>query len=57
MVQPATGHVSVTSNTEDPVDLFTWKLEPVHGDIIMYMPYKQSNSNMTHNELHQLPLE
>ena len=56
MVQPATGHVSVTSNSEDPVDLSTWKLEPVHGDIIMYMPYKQSNSSMAHKELHQLPL-
>ena len=51
MVQPATGHVSVTSNGEDPVDLSTWKFEPVHGDIIMYMPYKQSNSNTTHKEL------
>ena len=36
MVQPATGHVSVTSNGEDPVDLSTWKLEPVHGDLTQY---------------------
>ena len=48
MVQPATGHVSVTSNGEDPIDLSTWKLEPVHGDIIMKNSGMQSNSNMTH---------
>ena len=56
MVQPATGRISVTSISEDPVVLSTWKLEPVHGDIIMYMPYKQSNSDVTHNELDELPL-